>query len=79
MILTFPGQARLAFYDDAWYPALYAGRVMMKPTGHRAVVLASGGLDSTVTAAMAKQEGCELFFLTIAYGQRHAVEVDRAR
>ena len=46
---------------------------------HRAVVLASGGLDSTVTAAIAKQEGCELFFLTIAYGQRHGVEVERAR
>ena len=26
---------------------------------HRAVVLASGGLDSTVTAAIAKQEKCE--------------------
>ena len=46
---------------------------------HRAVVLASGGLDSTVTAAIAKQEGHELFFLTIAYGQRHAVEIERAR
>ena len=52
---------------------------MLKPTSHRAVVLASGGLDSTVTAAIAKQEGCELFFLTMAYGQRHAVEVERAR
>jgi 7-cyano-7-deazaguanine synthase len=51
----------------------------MKPTNNRAVVLASGGLDSTVTAAIANQEGCELFFLTIAYGQRHAVEVERAR
>ena len=51
----------------------------MKPTSNRAVVLASGGLDSTVTAAIAKQEGCELFFLTMAYGQRHAVEVERAR
>ncbi len=51
----------------------------MKPTSHRAVVLASGGLDSTVTAAIAKQEGHDLFFLTIAYGQRHAVEVERAR
>ncbi len=45
----------------------------------RAVVLASGGLDSTVTAAIARQEGYELFFLTIAYGQRHAVEIERAR
>jgi 7-cyano-7-deazaguanine synthase len=51
----------------------------MTPTGNRAVVLASGGLDSTVTAAIAKQDGCELFFLTMAYGQRHAVEVKRAR
>ncbi|MDN5943437.1 MAG: 7-cyano-7-deazaguanine synthase, partial [Nitrospira sp.] len=46
---------------------------------HRAVVLASGGLDSAVTAAIAKQDGCELFFLTMAYGQRHAVEVARAQ
>jgi len=52
---------------------------MMQSTNQRAVVLASGGLDSTVTAAIAKQEGCDLFFLTIAYGQRHAVEVDRAK
>lgn len=51
----------------------------MAPMNHRAVVLASGGLDSTVTAAIAKQEECELFFLTIAYGQRHAVEIERAR
>ena len=51
----------------------------MKPTSHRAVVLASGGLDSTVTAAIAKQKGYELFFLTMAYGQRHTVEVERAR
>lgn len=45
----------------------------------KAVVLASGGLDSTVTAACARRDGCELHFLTIAYGQRHAVEVEQAR
>lgn len=45
----------------------------------RAVVLLSGGLDSTVTAAVAKADGHELYFLTINYGQRHAVEVERAR
>jgi len=39
------------------------------------VVLASGGLDSTVTAAMAKSEGYELYFLTIDYGQRHRTEI----
>src|SRR5688572_20669808 len=52
---------------------------VMKPISRRAEILASGGLDSTVTAAIAKHDGCELFFLTIAYGQRHAVEVARAR
>ncbi|NOS76632.1 MAG: 7-cyano-7-deazaguanine synthase QueC [Nitrospira sp.] len=45
----------------------------------RAVVLLSGGLDSTVTVAVAKQEGCELFLLTIAYRQRHAVEIEQAK
>ncbi|MGA6829223.1 7-cyano-7-deazaguanine synthase QueC [Nitrospira sp. NS4] len=49
------------------------------PQPQRAVVLASGGLDSTVTAAMAKQDGFELFLLTIAYRQRHAIEIERAR
>jgi 7-cyano-7-deazaguanine synthase len=44
-----------------------------------AVILASGGLDSTVTAAVAKQDGCDLYFLTVDYGQRHAVEIERAR
>ena len=45
----------------------------------RAVILASGGLDSTVTAALAKAEGYELYLLTILYGQRHHIEVTRAR
>lgn len=45
----------------------------------RAVVLASGGLDSTVTAAVARCDGFALHFLTIAYRQRHAIEIERAR
>ncbi len=45
----------------------------------RAVVLASGGLDSTVTAAVARRDGHALYVLTIAYQQRHAVEIERAR
>ncbi len=45
----------------------------------KAVVLASGGLDSAVTAALAKQDGCLLYFLTLSYGQRHRMEVERAR
>src|SRR5438034_344696 len=45
----------------------------------RAVVLLSGGLDSYTAAAIAKSEGFELYALTIAYGQRHAREVEAAR
>jgi 7-cyano-7-deazaguanine synthase len=45
----------------------------------RAVILFSGGLDSTVTAAMAREEGYALYLLTIAYGQRHSIEITRAR
>ncbi|MBA3968017.1 MAG: 7-cyano-7-deazaguanine synthase QueC [Nitrospirales bacterium] len=45
----------------------------------KTVVLASGGLDSTVTAAIAKSEGYELYFLTIDYGQRHRTEIDCAQ
>ncbi len=44
-----------------------------------AVVLVSGGLDSSVTAAMAKQEGWNLYLLTVVYGQRHQVEVTCAK
>lgn len=48
-------------------------------TSQRAVVLASGGLDSTVAAAVARRDGFGLYLLTIAYQQRHAVEIERAR
>ena len=44
----------------------------------RAVVLVSGGLDSTVTAAVAKEEGWDLYLLTVVYGQRHQIEVSCA-
>jgi 7-cyano-7-deazaguanine synthase len=44
-----------------------------------AIVLLSGGLDSYTAAAIAKNEGFELYALTIAYGQRHARELESAR
>jgi len=49
-----------------------------RPQARKAVVLLSGGLDSSVTAAWARREGFEIHALTIHYGQRHACEVDRA-
>jgi len=45
----------------------------------RAVVLLSGGLDSYTAAAVARQEGLELYALTVNYGQRHARELSAAR
>lgn len=45
----------------------------------RVVVLLSGGLDSYTAAAIAKADGFILDALTIAYGQRHAREVEAAR
>ena len=44
-----------------------------------AVVLLSGGLDSAMLLAMARQERWDCHCLTFAYGQRHAVEVQAAR
>jgi 7-cyano-7-deazaguanine synthase len=45
----------------------------------RAVVLLSGGLDSTTTLAIAQAEGYEVHALTFRYGQRHEVEVAAAQ
>src|SRR6476620_9444667 len=44
----------------------------------RAVVLLSGGLDSTTTAAVAKADGYDLYALSVDYGQRHRAELERA-
>lgn len=45
----------------------------------KAVVLYSGGLDSTTCMAIARAEGFEPYAMSFAYGQRHAVELDKAR
>jgi 7-cyano-7-deazaguanine synthase len=44
-----------------------------------AIILLSGGLDSATTAAIARQEGFELYALSIDYGQRHRFELEAAR
>ena len=41
----------------------------------RAVILVSGGLDSTTVLAMAKRQGYECYTLTFDYGQRHRAEL----
>ncbi|MDT4895668.1 MAG: 7-cyano-7-deazaguanine synthase [Acidobacteriota bacterium] len=48
-------------------------------TKRKAVVLLSGGLDSTTTLAIALNEGYEIYALTFRYGQRHEAEIEAAR
>jgi len=48
-------------------------------TGHRAVVLLSGGLDSATVLAIARAEGFVAHALSFDYGQRHDRELDSAR
>ena len=45
----------------------------------RAVILLSGGLDSATCLAIARDMGFETYALSVAYGQRHAAELDAAR
>ena len=43
----------------------------------KAVVLLSGGLDSTTALAVAKSRGFDVYALSVDYGQRHRVELER--
>ena len=48
-------------------------------SGGKAVVLLSGGLDSMVCAALAREAGFGVLALTVDYNQRHRVELEAAR
>lgn len=45
----------------------------------RAVILLSGGLDSATIAAIAREQGFDVYAMTFRYGQRHSHELDAAR
>ena len=52
---------------------------MPRPTDPNAVLLLSGGLDSTTLLALATREGFVVHAMSFRYGQRHAHELDAAR
>lgn len=47
--------------------------------GKKAVALLSGGLDSATALAIAREQGFDVHALTLDYGQRHVLEIDRAK
>ncbi len=44
----------------------------------KAIILSSGGLDSTTAIAVAKKDGFECYSLSFDYGQRHRAELNAA-
>ena len=51
---------------------------MSQTTPRKAVVLVSGGMDSAVTLAIAREQGFAVYALSVAYGQRHGSELEAA-
>ena len=49
------------------------------PEPPKAIVLLSGGVDSTTTLAIAKSRGFDVYALSFRYGQRHAAEIEAAQ
>lgn len=45
----------------------------------KAILLLSGGLDSATTAAIAKEQGYDVYALSFDYGQRHNIELEKAK
>jgi 7-cyano-7-deazaguanine synthase len=66
---------RLPVVADSGSRVALDSRMATRP----AVVLLSGGLDSTTTLAIAAAKGFTVHALTVRYGQRHAAELDAAR
>lgn len=53
--------------------------IPQEKTERKAVVLLSGGLDSTTVLAIARNEGFACYCLSFKYGQRQAIELEKAK
>ncbi len=51
----------------------------MPPEQKKAVILLSGGLDSTTLLAIAKNQGFQIYALSFDYQQRHSIEINAAK
>ncbi|SFR89018.1 7-cyano-7-deazaguanine synthase [Dyella sp. OK004] len=49
---------------------------MSEASPRKAVILVSGGMDSAVTIAIAREQGYQVHALSVAYGQRHSSELE---
>jgi len=50
-----------------------------KPMNKKAIILFSGGLDSTTCLAIAKDRGFDCYLLSFSYGQKHSSELEAAK
>ena len=69
---------RVSFKGEA-DPVNSASSPVQEKSASPAVVLLSGGLDSTTVLAIARSEGFAVHTLTFRYGQRHSAEIDAAK
>ena len=60
-------------------PNLWIKNMNTENAGRRAVVLSSGGIDSTTVMAIARDEGYDIYSLSFSYGQRHSHELVSAQ
>lgn len=74
--MTIPSGRRPNYLPDANSPEPPLPSLPKPP---RAVLLLSGGLDSTTLLALARRDGFAIHAITFRYGQRHGHEVERAR
>lgn len=55
------------------------GKTCPEQKRRKAIVLLSGGMDSTTAMAIAKERGYEIYALSFDYGQRHVRELESAK
>lgn len=72
---------RIGTFGRVFGPASLPIILRAHVTSHRppAILLLSGGLDSTTLLAIARSEGFDVHALSFRYGQRHRLELDAAR